>query len=101
MPLHRVDDLSRVVLVGDDVLIYYSCGYLELRGEVGDLVSLVPLRGEPIITLSGFAYPLDQHRAQLGDSRTLRNRLTRPQSTIRHQGGTLIVFHYPKSKDLR
>lgn len=94
LPLFAVNEPARVVLHGDDFHAYYSNGLCELRGAVGDTVSLFPLTAVPGIWLYGFEYPLYGYDAALGDSRTLCNVLAQEHATVRHAGGWLLAIHY-------
>lgn len=82
----RIDDgLQEVILIRDS---------LELVGQPGDLVSLLPL--SPIvrgITTSGLQYPLNDENMIFFHSRGLSNRMLANTARIEFQSGVMICIH--------
>jgi len=107
----RIDHtLANVLLLlmpqlgGIETLIFDGCSYLfvvrregGIPGEVGDLVSLIPLGGdaEGIIT-EGLEYPLHDETLHIGAARGISNVLTRPEARIAVRQGSLLVVHTPR-----
>jgi thiamine pyrophosphokinase len=81
------DDTTSVVLLqaGED---------LELRGAVGDLVSLLPLGGDVTgITTSGLEWSLQDATLRLGLARGVSNVMTAALARVSVTGGLLLVVH--------
>lgn len=69
----------------------------EVRGEVGDTVSLIPLGGDVKgVVTSGLAYPLRDEVLRFGPARGVSNVLLEPRATITLREGILLVVHIPK-----
>lgn len=69
---------------------------LTLRGNPGDLVSLLPLAGEADgVTTDGLAYPLRDERLTQGPARGLSNQLLAGTATVSARTGRLAVVHTP------
>ena len=84
--------------------IFDGCSYLSIvrrtrpiRGEVGDLVSLIPLGGDVggIIT-EGLEYPLHDETLHLGAGRGISNVLVRSLARVTVRWGNLLVVHTPR-----
>ena len=63
-----------------------------LRGEPGDLVSLVPLNGpaQGVVT-DGLLYPLRDEDLPLGSTRGVSNELAAPEASVRLRSGVLVA----------
>ena len=69
-------------------------GRAEIRGRVGDVVSLLPLNGAVTgITTTGLLYPLTDEGLALGSSRGMSNVLTCDPATVRVGCGVLLAVH--------
>ncbi len=63
-----------------------------LRGEPGDLVSLVPLHGPALgIVTDGLLYPLRDEDLPVGSTRGVSNELAAPEASVRLRSGVLIA----------
>ncbi len=91
-------------LEGIETIFFDGCSYLsvvrrkgEIRGQVGDLVSLIPLGGDAggIIT-EGLEYPLHDETLHIGAARGISNLLTQPKARIAVGWGNLLVVHTPR-----
>ena len=71
---------------------------LELEGEPGDVVSLLPITG-PVtgVCLEGLVYPLHDGTLHLAQTRGICNQMLNHGARIRIATGVLLVFHYPAS----
>ena len=69
----------------------------EIRGEPGDVVSLIPWGGdvEGIVT-EGLYYPLRDEPLRVGPARGVSNVLTDPIARVTMRAGRLLVVHTPK-----
>jgi thiamine pyrophosphokinase len=70
---------------------------LELTGQPGDTVSLIPLSGEASgITTRGLEYPLYREMLQLGSTRGVSNVMLGSQASIKLGAGLLVcaVIHH-------
>lgn len=79
---------------GQQTVLLTGAVTYHLHGEVGDLVSLIPL-SEAVsgVTLKGFVYPLHAATLTLGSSRGVSNRLERDGATITIETGKLLCIH--------
>ena len=63
-----------------------------LRGEPGDLVSLVPLHGPARgIVTEGLLYPLSDEDLPVGSTRGVSNELAAPKASVRLRSGVLVA----------
>jgi thiamine pyrophosphokinase len=63
-----------------------------LRGEPGDLVSLVPLHGPALgVVTEGLLYPLRDEDLAVGSTRGVSNELTAPEASVRLRSGVLVA----------
>jgi thiamine pyrophosphokinase len=77
-------------------------GRLELRGAVGDLVSLLPLGGDARgVRTAGLRYPLDGEDLHVGRSRGLSNAVERAPASVSLDRGTLLVIETSREGDGR
>ena len=87
------DGLTSVRLVGRA----RGAGRLELAGEPGDYISLLPLDSAVDgVRTDGLRYPLDGERLVLGPSRGLSNELLGAHAAVAVERGRLLVIHTPR-----
>jgi len=68
--------------------------YLEIEGEIGDLVSLIPVQTDTKkITTTGLQYKLTNEDLLFGYSRGISNVMTEKTATISFKFGALLVIH--------
>jgi thiamine pyrophosphokinase len=93
--------LAMPALRGKDVRLYDGATLLwladartEIRGQPGDLVSLIPF-GQDVhgVRTSGLQYPLHGETLRFGPARGISNVLTEPLATVEPGLGTLLVAH--------
>lgn len=78
--------------------IYLLMDQMPLAGQVGDLVSLLPLGGEVSgVNLKGFAYPLKNALLPCENPYAISNVLASEIASIQAASGVLAVLHYPRS----
>ncbi len=88
---------TNINLVDDGFEGYFSNGFLEVSGEVGDVLSLIPMTPKVSgVTLQGLMYPLDNATLFTGVSRSLCNELAEPLCRVSHKEGILLILHYTK-----
>ncbi|QXM05870.1 thiamine diphosphokinase [Crassaminicella indica] len=83
-----VDEHNEIVFVNNS---------LEIEGEIGDTISIIPL-SEKVegVTLEGFEYPLDDALIRMGSSIGISNRLLKRKAIITIKKGNILVI---KAKD--
>ena len=107
----RIDhELANVLLLAMprmasvEVVIFDGTSYLSMArkrqricGEVGDMVSLIPVAGdaEGIVT-QGLAYPLRDEALTFGLARGVSNVMVEPQALVVLRRGLLLVVRTPK-----
>ena len=92
---------ERVVLAGGDWQgRYLGPGAHRIAGRCGDTVSLLPLSRVSGLTLIGFEYPLQDHTAQPGDSRTVSNVLAKAEARITLEQGCLLAFRIMSREEI-
>lgn len=90
----------RIVRGGTTVRVLHGAERLALEGVPGDLVTLLPLRGDAEgVTTSGLAYALDDEPLRFGRSRGLSNVVKRPKASVRLESGTLLVIEIKRQGD--
>ena len=66
----------------------------EIVGQVGDLVSLIPLVGDAHgVSTTGMQWQLQAETLHFGQARGVSNRLTAEKATARVQNGLLLCIH--------
>jgi thiamine pyrophosphokinase len=67
-------------------------GLTVLRGEPGELVSLVPVHGPALgIVTDGLLYPLRDEDLPVGSTRGVSNELAAPEASVRLRSGVLVA----------
>ena len=101
--LGNVQLLAMPQLCGIHVVIYDGISWLwlgegrtEIRGAVGDVVSLIPWGGDVhgLVTI-GLRYPLRDETLVLGPARGVSNVLTQPVAHVTWTRGRLLIVHTP------
>jgi thiamine pyrophosphokinase len=73
---------------------------LSLRGEVGDLVTLLPIGGDATgVTAVGLRWPLDAATLPMGRSRGLSNVVVSPNASVTLTDGDLLVVETASTGD--
>jgi thiamine pyrophosphokinase len=68
-----------------------------VSGEIGDIVSLVPLGGSAEgISTEGLEYPLRNETLYVGPARGVSNVLSEPVARVTVRRGSLLVVHTPR-----
>jgi thiamine pyrophosphokinase len=94
-------DLS-IVRGGTQLRSLRGPGRLELRGAVGDLVSLLPLAGDADgVRTGGLRYPVDGEPLRFGRSRGLSNVVEGARASVSLERGTLLVIETSREGDAR
>ena len=76
------------------VRVMHGPGSLELNGDAGDFVSLLPLTGHVSgVTTLGLRYPLTREVLEQGPARGLSNEMLAGAATIQIDQGRLAVIH--------
>ena len=85
---------KRVKLITPNEHAWLVRSHSEIVGQVGDLVSLIPLAGDAQIgSTSGLAWPLQDETLAFGLARGVSNRLTATKATISVNSGLLLCIH--------
>ncbi len=72
--------------------ISYQTGTIELRGEVGQKVSFIPINGEVIVKSSaGLKYDPSKHTMSMQDNIGTRNELTSKSAEVVVRSGSFLV----------
>lgn len=80
---------------GSQEITLLKSGYkLEFHGEIGDILSLIPLKNTYGVTLSGLEYPMKDGELQFGSTRGISNVLIEKTACvyIKKQGLLICVF---------
>jgi len=84
-----------------EILLMRSGQVVELDGEPGDTVSLIPLCGDVHgIVTSGLEYPLKRETLFFGETRGISNVLTGQTASVKLDEGMLltVIIHQPKGE---
>ncbi len=77
-----------------DQSIHLTDAALELRGRVGETISLMPVTPEVHgLTLTGLEYPLHEASLRFGTTWGMSNVFARETATVRLREGRILVFH--------
>jgi thiamine pyrophosphokinase len=69
-------------------------GQHQIRGQKGETVSLIPLRGDARgVTTSGLEYPLQHETLRYGATRGVSNVLSGARATVTLEKGSLLYVH--------
>jgi thiamine pyrophosphokinase len=89
----------RIVDGQGEALLVRSGERVTLRGNAGDMVSLLPVGGDAHgVTTRGLAWALAGDRLRFGFSRGVSNQMTAQEAEIGVEGGLLWVVHGPASE---
>jgi len=87
---------TRIVSGGQEALVARSGEALQVEGQPGDLVSLLPLGGDvQDVTTTGLAWALQGDTLCFGFSRGISNEMTATTARIQIGEGVLLVVHGP------
>ena len=74
--------------------IYLTDAALNLRGRVGETISLIPVTPEVHgLTLTGLEYPLHEASLRFGTTWGMSNVFVCEEATVRLREGRILVFH--------
>ena len=69
--------------------------YLKLKGKIGDLVSLIPIKGDVRqVTTEGLKYKLNNEDLLFGYSRGISNVFAKKEVEVSIKDGSLLAIHY-------
>lgn len=84
----------RVTLVTERERAWLVRGTTEIRGAVGDIVSLIPLGGDVHLKeTQGLQWPLNDDTLSFGPARGVSNVMTAPLATVALHSGVLLCIH--------
>lgn len=78
----------------DKAFLLHSGGNLKIEGDLGDVISLIPLT--PIVTevtTKGLRWPLESVDLQFGSTLSVSNEISQPLSQVQIGDGCLLVVH--------
>jgi thiamine pyrophosphokinase len=88
---------AQLVLFDGRSYAYLLRQELAIQGEVGDLLSLLPLGGEARgVVTAGLQYPLRDETLPLGPARGVSNVFTAPNARVAVRNGLLLAVHTPR-----
>ena len=80
-------------VVNENNEIYITDSQIDLEGEIGDLVSILPIHKDAIgVTLSGLEYSLENFNMEFGASRGISNVMSEKKCRISLNEGVLLVI---------
>lgn len=80
-------------IVGENLEIYLTEDNLSIEGELGDILSLIPLsKSVEGVTIDGLIYPLNDAELSLGSTWGISNEFERPIANISIKKGLLLVI---------
>lgn len=81
------------VFVSENEILYMTDKMLEIKGNVGDTVSVIPYVKDTVITLSGFKYLVSDFEFKLDTPIGISNELESEVGIVDVKQGTAIVVH--------
>jgi thiamine pyrophosphokinase len=102
LTLPVLKDVSARIVSGDEEALLIRGGKgASLKGQAGDLVSLLPLGGDVHgVTTSGLAWALQDDTLRFGYSRGVSNEMVGPEAWIEVGEGNLLVVHGPSPEEV-
>jgi len=96
LAMPQLADVATVIYDGRSYLrVLRHAG--EIRGEVGDTISLIPLGGDAVgVVTQGLEYPLRDETLRFSLARGVSNVLLEPTAQISLCRGILLVVHTPR-----
>lgn len=80
-------------LMNPNNTVYLVNDQIELDGQEGDLVSLIPFNGNTLgVTTKGLGYPLSDAELKMGSSLGVSNYMTQNKAEVKIKKGVLIVI---------
>jgi thiamine pyrophosphokinase len=70
-------------------------GKVEVDGDAGDIVSIVPVGGPATVTATGVRWALDGDTLEHGSTRGVSNEITDPPAVVDVTQGAAFVIHQP------
>jgi thiamine pyrophosphokinase len=87
----------RVAAGEEEMILLRSKETVSLAGQIGDVVSLLPLGGDARgVTTDGLAWPLHDDTLRFGHSRGVSNEMVAPVARVSVEDGYLLVVHGPE-----
>jgi thiamine pyrophosphokinase len=82
-------------IASDDCYIYICRGELLINGNIGDIVSVIPFKGDALgVSLSGFKYPLESVNINFGSPLGISNEIIEETCKINVMNGEVLVIRY-------
>lgn len=82
-------------IVSDNCYIYICSNELSIKGNIGDIVSVIPFKGDASgVSLSGFKYPLDNVNVSFGSPLGISNEIVEDTCQVKVTEGELLVIRY-------
>lgn len=81
------------VFVSENEILYMTDKMLEIKGNVGDTVSVIPYVKDTVITLEGFKYLVSDFEFKLDTPIGISNELESKTGIVDVKQGTAIVVH--------
>jgi thiamine pyrophosphokinase len=86
-------------IASDNCYIYLCTDELEVKGNIGDIVSVIPFKGDiEGITLKGLKYPLNNFKLEFGKPLGISNEMVEEECKIIVQEGEALVIRYSIDK---
>ena len=81
------------VFVSENEIVYMTDKMLEIKGNIGDTVSVIPYEKDTVITLNGFKYLVSDFEFRLDTPIGISNELESEKGIVDVKQGTAIVVH--------
>jgi len=95
------DPPLRIVRGGTRVRVIRDGGRLELEGDIGDTVSLLPVGGDAVgMTTTGLRWPLSGSKLRAGRSRGLSNEILAAPASVSLARGALLVVETAREEGI-
>ena len=91
LELKFINDKASVSLIDEYSEIKYSTKSLELRGEIGETLSIIPLNDIKELSYEGLKYPLDKADITAGTS-LICNKFSENQAKISFKSGEILII---------
>lgn len=86
-------------IMSDNCYIYICSNELLIKGNIGDIVSVIPFKGDASgVSLSGFKYPLNNVNVSFGSPLGISNEIANEICKVKVMKGELLVIRYKTLK---
>lgn len=93
LALPALEQVDIALVARAQMIRLLRAGEHELKGQVGDTISLIPISGDVRVSTKHMKYPLRDETLQFGPARGISNVMEKPSAYVMIAEGVLIMVH--------